>query len=236
MATAPIYCTHKELKRVFPQLNEFDTKTPVYGWSKVIDMSAGGSGPDDNDLYTAADCGLITQLYWDGIECTSLSSSQVALLNGTVQSTTTSFDVDGGHGIEGGDIIKIGNEYMYIASVSTNELSCTRGLFHTHPSDHADDSPVNLILDLSEDPANVGLALNANPLAYYYDSDLDFVFLIVDGEATGGANPADHLLEAGEDFSTVVTQFRTDASRYLDSRLDPNLPKNQLKDKSANFN
>ena len=42
-------------------------------------------------------------------------------------------------------------------------------------------------------------------------------------------------MEAGEDFSAMVTQFRTDASRYLDSRLDPKLPKNQWKDKNGNF-
>ena len=29
MASAPTYCTHKELKRVFPQLDEFDQKKPM---------------------------------------------------------------------------------------------------------------------------------------------------------------------------------------------------------------
>ena len=33
MATAPVYCTHKELKRVYPQINSFDAKTPVYGFA-----------------------------------------------------------------------------------------------------------------------------------------------------------------------------------------------------------
>ena len=42
-------------------------------------------------------------------------------------------------------------------------------------------------------------------------------------------------MEAGEEFTTMITQFRTDASRYLDSKLDPNLPREQLKDKSGNF-
>ena len=42
-------------------------------------------------------------------------------------------------------------------------------------------------------------------------------------------------MEGGEEFTAMVTQFRTDASRYLDSRLDPNLPREQLKDKSGNF-
>ena len=35
MATAPIYCTHAELKRVFPQMDEFDQKTAIYGWVEV---------------------------------------------------------------------------------------------------------------------------------------------------------------------------------------------------------
>ena len=42
-------------------------------------------------------------------------------------------------------------------------------------------------------------------------------------------------MEAGEEFTAMITQFRTDASRYLDSKLDPNLPREQLKDKSGNF-
>ena len=55
MATAPIYCTHKELKRVYPQIDAFDTKTPIYGW--VVHSGS---------LYRADDCGLVTQLFVDG--------------------------------------------------------------------------------------------------------------------------------------------------------------------------
>ena len=40
MATAPIYCTHKELKRVYPQIDAFDTKTPIYGWIEVSNSSS----------------------------------------------------------------------------------------------------------------------------------------------------------------------------------------------------
>ena len=42
-------------------------------------------------------------------------------------------------------------------------------------------------------------------------------------------------MEAGEEFTTMVTQYRTDASRYLDSMLDPNMPRESFKDKSGNF-
>ena len=42
-------------------------------------------------------------------------------------------------------------------------------------------------------------------------------------------------MEGGEEFTTMVTQYRADASRYFDSRVDPSLPKNQLKDKAGNY-
>jgi len=137
MATAPIYCTHKELKRVFPQLNEFDTKTPIYGWVEV-----------STSKYAAHDSGIVTQLFADGEDL------------GPAQSAHTDLNVEG--------------EWFY----NSGEDVC-----------------------------------------YYYSA----------------STPLDKLMEGGEEFTTMITQYRTDASRYLDSRLDPNLPKNQLKDKSGNF-
>ena len=138
MATAPIYCTHNELKRVFPQLDEFDTKTPVYGW-----VVSSGS------LYVAHDCGLVTQLFADGKDLGAAQSSSGA--------------------------VNVNDEWYYD---STNDV------------------------------------------VYYYND---------------ASNPADLLMESGQEFTAMVTQFRTDASRYLDSKLDPNLPANQFKDKSGNF-
>ncbi len=137
MASAPIYCTHKEFKRVFPQLDEFDQKVPVYGWVVV-----------SGSKYAAHNSGQVTQLFVDGESL------------GSAQSAHTDLNVEG--------------EWFYN---STDDV------------------------------------------LYYYSA----------------SSPADKLMEAGELFTTMVTQFRTDASRYLDSRLDPKLPKNQLKDKEGNF-
>ena len=55
MASAPIYCTHKELKRVFPQMDGFDQKTPLYGWVTV-----------SSNKYAAHNSGIVTQLFADG--------------------------------------------------------------------------------------------------------------------------------------------------------------------------
>ena len=137
MATAPIYCTHKELKRVFPQLDEFDTKVQVFGWATV-----------STNKYASHNSGLVTQLFADGEDL------------GAAQAFHTDLNVEG--------------EWFYNS---------------------------------------------AEDVLYYYSV----------------STPADKLMEAGEEFTTMVTQFRTDASRYLDSKLDPNLPANQFKDKAGNF-
>ena len=137
MADAPKYCTHKELKRVIPQLDEYDQKVPVYGWVVV-----------SGSKYAAHDSGQVTQLFVDGESL------------GSAQSAHTDLNVEG--------------EWFYN---STDDV------------------------------------------LYYYSA----------------SSPLDKLMESGEAFTTMVTQFRTDASRYLDSRLDPKLPKNQLKDKEGNF-
>ena len=137
MATAPIYCTHKELKRVFPQLDDFDTKVQVFGWTTV-----------STNKYASHNSVLVTQLFADGEDL------------GAAQSAHTDLNVEG--------------EWFYNS---------------------------------------------AEDVCYYFSAN----------------TPADKLMEAGEEFTAMVTQFRTDASRYLDSKLDPNLPANQFKDKSGNF-
>ena len=137
MATAAIYCTHKELKRVFPQLDSFDNKRPIYGWIEVT-----------SNMYAAQNSGIVSQLFADGEDL------------GPAQSAHTDLNVEG--------------EWFYNS---------------------------------------------AEDVLYYYSA----------------SNPSDKLMEAGEEFTTMVTQYRTDASRYLDSMLDPNMPRESFKDKSGNF-
>jgi len=134
---APIYCTHKELKRVFPQLDSFDNKKSVYGWKEVT-----------TNKYAAHNSGIVTQLFADGEDL------------GPAQSAHTDLNVEG--------------EWFYNS---------------------------------------------AEDVLYYYSA----------------SNPIDKLMEAGEEFTAMVTQFRGDASRYLDSMLDPNMPKEAWKDKEGNY-
>jgi len=231
MATAAIYCTHKELKRVFPQLDSFDGKKQVYGWG----LGLNNWRDTTLDIYYANNTGLVTQLFWDGAEVDKIAfnTTETSKLNGAVTQSATSLDVDSGSGFAADDIIKVNNEYMRVVSVSTDTITVStpttnRGLFGSAAQHHADDSSVYKIIDTSQD---VGDASSANPaaLTFVYDTYLDLCLLIT------AADPNDYLVEAGEDFTTLVTQYRTDASRYLDSMLDPNMPREAFKDKSGNF-
>ena len=231
MATAPIYCTHKELKRVYPQISSFDNKIPIYGWQEGIN----GFYDTSIDIYYAHISGLVTQLYFDGAKIDSITynTTETTKLDGVLSDEATSFDVDGSHGLEENDIIKIDNEYLRIVSVSSNTITVSspatnRGLFDTVSSSHANDASVYKIIDVNVDLGDATSA-GQDALAFVYDSDLDMCLLV------GDSDPNDHLMEAGEAFTAMITQFRTDASRYLDSKLDPNLPREQLKDKSGNF-
>ena len=130
------YCTDRELKDVFPSIDEFDTKTPVYGWVST----------DTTNQYQANNTGLITQLYFDGIKGTSVSDNPNA-------------------------------DYEYNYSSSTDSVQ----VFHS------------------------------------------------------SKNPNDMLMEAGEDWATLKTRYTANASRYLDSRLDAQLPREQFKDQDGNY-
>ena len=137
MATAATYCTHRQLKDVFPQVDSFDSKRALYGWKEVT-----------TNKYAAHNSGLTTQLFADGEDL------------GAAQSAHTDLNVEG--------------EWFYNS---------------------------------------------AEDITYYYSA----------------SNPNDKLMEAGEEFSALITRITANASRYLDAKLDPNLPREQLKDKEGNY-
>ena len=236
MATAAIYCTHKELKRVFPQLDSFDGKKQIYGWS------TGGANIWDSQIeaYYAANTGLVTQLFWDGVEVEKITfnTTETTQVKTAITPDAISIDVDDTSSFGANDIIKINNEYMLVTAVTDGDTlsvgsggvaTSTRGLFGSAAQHHAVDTSVYKIIDASTDiPDNA--SADPDGLSFVYDTLLDLCIL-----TTSTGNPNDYLIEAGEDFLTTVTQFRTDASRYLDSMLDPNMPREAFKDKSGNF-
>lgn len=223
MASAPIYCTHAELKRVFPQLDEYDQKTPIYGWTTESFTKQDGSTVS---FYVAYDSGIMTQLFIDGksqqagnqtIGTTKVDDTAEAVnaISETIIDIAGSFS-----NITADTFIKIDDEIMYVKQVTDDTqdtITVIRACLGTSMQTHESGADIFEHFKPTADGQNL------------YDSDNDFIILRY------GSDPNDTLTEVGEDFTTMVTQFRTDASRYLDSRLDPKLPKNQWKDKNGNF-
>ena len=212
MAAAPTYITHKQLKRIFPQIDEFDQKTQLFGW---VEKTSGE--------YVSYNSGLVTEVFVDGASLgqknQTVGTSSKTAINyvGTYSATATSLVVDDGSALTDDSYIKINDEILLITNISTNTLTVSRGHFHTDATTINNDTPIYQHFYPSANGDNL------------YDSDNDFFVLKY------GSDPNDVLVEAGEDFTDMVTQYRADASRYFDSRVDPSLPREQLKDKSGNY-
>ena len=56
MATSPTYCSHRDVKDVFPQMDQYDDKKPIYGWEET----------GTSNLYLSRNSGLVTLLFADG--------------------------------------------------------------------------------------------------------------------------------------------------------------------------
>ena len=236
MATAPTYCTHRQLKDVFPQVDSFDPKRPIYGWEEDNTLD-NNFGDTESTVWFRYDSGLVTQLFKDGLKMLDLSSNlttQVTKTSGAQDPAGATLTVDDGTSIAANDIIRVGNSsYRQVTSkVGDNTLVFSsdgdKTLFNSQQLEDADDTPVYLVVDVS-----VYHHIETN--WFFYDTTNDLLVASSFGANSAEVNLNDLLMEAGEDFSTLITRITGNASRYLDAKLDPNLPKEQLKDKEGNF-
>ena len=229
MATAPTYCTHRQLKDVFPQVDSFDNKRPIYGWEAEATLADFG-GVSNVNVYYAYNTGLVTQLFKDGQLMTNLTSNVTTKkteIGVEVNDGASAVGVDSTTGFEQHDLMKINNEWMQVSAVTdgtTLAVSSSRNLFGTHQATHIVDSGVYLSVDESTIDS-------VHQNWFFYDAALDLTVACFDGDI----NPNNLNMEAGEDFNTLITRTIANASRFLDAKLDPSLPKEQLKDKEGNY-
>ena len=104
MATQATYCTERDLKDVFPEVDSYDTKTPIYGWVVV-----------SGDKYGAHNSGLVTQLFVNGESL------------GNAQSAHTDLNVEGEWFYNSTDDVL----YYYSASNPNDKLMESGELFST---------------------------------------------------------------------------------------------------------
>ena len=146
MAISSTYCTHRDLKDIYPNVDEFDTKSAIYGW----ELSYTNAHDSAIDLYYANNTGSVTNLFWDGAKLVRLTGvlsdgSHVTALKSSTLTTAcdaedTQLIVASESNFATGDIIKVGTEYMRVAAVplpNTISVSSTgRGLFGTSTVRH----------------------------------------------------------------------------------------------------
>lgn len=130
------YCTLRDLKDIYPLIDEHDTKTSLYNW--VIDSES---------RFKSENCGLVTQLFANGENL------------GSAEASASVVNADG---------------------------------------------------------------------KWYYEDDVVYYY-------NNLSDPNDILMESGVDWSTLIDRTIINASRYLDSLLDANLPREQFKDQDGNY-
>ena len=83
MATDFKYASQSDLEMYYPAFSQFDTKTQIVGWTTT----------DTTNQYQANNTGLITQLYFDGIEGTAVTDSPNAIYEYNYSASTDSVQV-----------------------------------------------------------------------------------------------------------------------------------------------
>jgi len=207
------YCTHRDLKDVYPHLDEFDSKTAVYNWVALA-----------TNVYSSQDSGLTTCLFNNGKNLSSYQlTSTSATPDTTITSAITSLDsttvsLTAVTNIAAGTIIQIGTEKMFVVSIATLDATVIRGFFGTTRATALNSASVSL----------VGLAFDGEN-EWYYDSVSDVVIFY------SSSDPNDLLMESGDDFATIIARYITNASYYLDSALNSVLPREQFKNADGTY-
>lgn len=82
--------------------------------------------------------------------------------------------------------------------------------------------------DLGDAEANSGAVDTTDE--WYYDSGADMLFYF-----NSSTNPNDMIMEAGEDWSTLVTRIIRRTSRMVESLLDSRMARELVKDREGNY-
>ena len=206
MATnQPTYAESSDVRDIYPNIDKYDLKIKLYNFVS------------DNSYYVHYNSGIVNNFFIDGKDQQSgyqvigtTKSTQVNYGSG-YSATATSIVVDDGTALTDDTYIKIGSEILLITDITSDTLTVTRGHFGTTAATIANDS--NVYKDFQ--PSSNG--------DWLYDADNDFLI------TKQSSDPSDNLCESGEDYAGIFTDQLYKASRYLDSYLDPSMPRQAWK-------
>ena len=212
------YCTQRDVKDVYPNIDEADNKVVVRNWVQESTLDDYG-GTSNLNIWYSYNTGLVTQLFKDGAEITNITSNldtHKTLLNGAITNSASGATVDSTTGMEQWDLIKIGNEYIRVTAVTdgTTLGFTSRNLFNTHSLAHANDSKIYLAVNESD-------VENSDYNWFLYDKDLDVCILAMPSDV----DPNEKLIEAGEDWATLIDRMIVNCSMELSAMLDARFPR-----------
>ena len=215
MATNFKYASVSDLQKYFNRAVDYDNKRQIFTWVQESTLDDYGDTSNVNVWY-ATNTGLVTQLYQDGRELTSLSANldtkDTEVKSSAYSATSTTVDIDSTSNIAAKDIIKINNEYIQILGVADGDtitFTDKRNLFGTLQGTGVADDDVFLVVDESVvDIADYGW--------FFYDSALDMCVVAIPNDTNSNALN----MEAGTDYTTFIEQTLTDASLELHNYLD----------------
>tara|TARA_R110000824_G_scaffold176451_1_gene355410 strand:+ start:2233 stop:3486 length:1254 start_codon:yes stop_codon:yes gene_type:complete len=215
MASNFKYAGVSDLQKYFNRAVDYDNKRQVFSWTQEATLDDFG-GTSNVNVWYATNTGLVTQLYQDGRELTSLSANldtkDTELKSSNMGNTVTTIDVDSTTNMAALDVIKINNEYIQIVAVSDGDtitFSGKRNLFGSMQGSAVADADVFLAVDESVvDVSDYGW--------FFYDSALDMCVVAVPNDT----NPNSLVMEAGTDYTTFIEQTLVDASLELHNYLD----------------
>ena len=103
MAISSTYCTHRDLEDIFPNVNDYDSKEAIYGWTSGLTDFYDSSF----DIFYSVNVGLITNLFVDGakIDKITYNTTETTKVDGAFTPSATVFYVDAGHGLAADDIV-----------------------------------------------------------------------------------------------------------------------------------
>ena len=164
MAISSVYCTATDIKDVYPNIDEYDSKTPIYGWESA---TCGGT-----QYYRAFNVGSVENLFVDGINMQATKYSKTDASTNTdevLDDSETGIDVVNGAKLNDDSFIMIDSEIMAVTAIGGNTLTVSRGQLGTLAAAHLTNTDVYQILNIdtsadtltSADPSDISASIAA---------------------------------------------------------------------------
>ena len=143
MAISSVYCKATDITEVYPNIDEYDSKTPIYGWESA---TCGGT-----QYYRAFNVGSVENLFVDGINMQATKYSKTDASTNTdevLDDSETGIDVVNGAKLNDDSFIMIDSEIMAVTAIGGNTLTVSRGQLGTLAAAHLTNTDVYQILNI----------------------------------------------------------------------------------------